>query len=409
MTAQTGSESLRDVAPPVLTLAQLDEDTHSVFRQYRKDHAVVLHESGGYFVLRFDDIDRLSKDPRVGPTGTSFAETLGVRSGAIFDLFTYGMVSAGGDVHRRRRTPFSKVLAPRTISEMRKSIRRTADDLIDEDYDRGEMDIFGKFASQLPARIIADLLGLPRQEIPQFTVLVYEVTKIFSFGLNLDELGKIEDALRQLGDYVNKAIEERRRRPLDDFLSAFLAAATGAGELSPQEMISQILLLIIGSADTTRVAIVMQVALLLQHREQWVDICDDPSLVPAAVTEAMRFEPSAAGTSRLALENIDVGGALIPAGRLIVLAMMSAMRDETVYSRPDKFDIHRADQPRLHPIFGYGAHRCIGEALARAELEESLSAIIARIPKIHLDVAPKIKGHYGVRRIDSAVRLFWKP
>ena len=407
--SETGSASPHSAALPVLTLKQLDGDPHGVFRQYRKDHAVVLHETGGYFVLRSADVDRLSKDPRVGPSGTSFPEALGVSSGAIFDLFTYSMITADGDVHRRRRAPFSKLFATRTINEMRKSIRRTADDLIGEWYGRGEMDFFGEFASEMPARMIADLLGLPRQDIPEFTLLVYEVTKIFSFGLKPDELGEIENAIRQLRDYVDKVLGERRRRPRDDFLSAFLAAATEAGELSPEEMLYQVMPLIIGSADTTRVAITMQLALLLQHREQWAAVCDDPSLVPAAVTEAMRFEPSAAGTARLARENIDVGGSVIPAGQLVVLSIMSAMRDETAYRSPDTFDIRRTDQPRLHPIFGFGAHRCIGEALARAELEESLSVITARIPQLHLDAAPKIKGHYGVRRIDAAMRVFWKP
>ena len=404
------SGSLHGAVLPVLTLKQLDEDPHGVFGQYRKDHAVVLQETGGYFVLRLADVDRLGKDdPRSGPSGTSFPLALGVSSGAIFDLFTYSMITAEGDVHRRRRAPFSRLFATRTINEMRQSIRQTANALIGQWYGRGEMDYFGQFASELPARMIADLLGLPRQDIPEFTLLVYEVTKIFSFGLNPDQIGKIENAARQLRDYVDKVLDERRRNPRDDFLSAFLAAAIEAGELSPEEMLYQIMPLIIGSADTTRVALTMQVALLLQHREQWAAVCDDPSLVPAAVTEAMRFEPSAAGTVRLARENIDVGGSVIPAGQLVVLSIMSAMRDANAYRRPDMFDIHRTDQQRMHPIFGFGAHRCIGEALARAELEESLRAITARIPHLQLDAAPKIRGHYGVRRIDAPMRVFWKP
>ena len=121
----TESGSLHAAALPVLNLKQLDKDPHSVFRRYRKEDGVVLHESGGYFVLRFADVDRLGKDPRVGPSGTSFPEALGVGSGAIFDLFTYGMITADGDVHRRRRASFSKLFAARTINEMHKSIRRT--------------------------------------------------------------------------------------------------------------------------------------------------------------------------------------------------------------------------------------------------------------------------------------------
>jgi cytochrome P450 len=179
--------------------------------------------------------------------------------------------------------------------------------------------------------------------------------------------------------------------------------------MSPQEILYQILPLIIGGTDTTRVALTMQFALLLQHREQWAAVCDDPSLVPAAVTEAMRFEPSGASTGRVTRENVDVDGTVITAGQLVTLSTMSAMRDETIYDRPDIFDIRRINQPRLHPIFGFGAHRCLGEALARAELEESLSAITARIPQLHLDTPPKIQGHMGVRRIDTAMRVFWKP
>ena len=395
---------------PVLTLKELDADPHGVFRTYRKDHPVVLHETAGYFILRSSDIDQLAKDPRVGPSGTSFPEALGISSGAIFDLFTYSMITADSDVHRRRRAPFSKLFAARAINDLRRSIRRTADDLIAEWYGRGEVDYFGEFAAPMPARIISDLLGLPREEIPEFTKVVYEVTKIFNFGLKPDEISGIETALGQLRDYVDKAIQERRRSPREDFLSAFLAAAKEAGELSPEEMIYQIVPLIFGGADTTRVALAMQLALLLQHRDQWHDVCRNSTLIPRAVAEAMRFEPSGAGTVRLAREDIPVDGSVvIPAGQLIVLSMMSAMRDETVYRHPDTFDVHRTDQPRLHPIFGFGAHRCIGEALARAELEESLSAITAKIPHLQLDEMPTIKGHYGVRRIDAEMRVHWKP
>jgi cytochrome P450 len=407
--AVTGPMGRHGASLPVLTLKELDADPHGVFRKYRKDHAVVLHETGGYFVLRSSDVDRLAKDPHVGPSGTSFPEALGISSGAIFDLFTFSMITADGDAHRRRRAPFSKLFAARAINDIRHSIRRTADDLIGEWYERGEVDYFAEFAAPMPARIISTLLGLPREEIPEFTKVVYEVTKIFSFGLKPEEIGEIETAVAQLRDYVDKAIQERRRNPREDFLSAFLAGAKEAGELSPEEMIYQIVPLIFGGADTTRVALAMQLALLLQYRDQWHDVCRNSTLIPRAVAEAMRYEPSGAGTARLAREDIPVDGSAIPAGQLIVLSMMSAMRDEKVYRDPDRFDIHRADQLRLHPIFGFGAHRCIGEALARAELEESLSAITAIIPHLHLDAMPQIKGHYGVRRIDAEMRVHWKP
>ncbi|WP_244443294.1 cytochrome P450 [Bradyrhizobium sp. Ai1a-2] len=359
-------------------------------------------------MLRFSDVDCVSKDPRLHAVGTVFAETQGFNSGTIFDAFDYGMLTADGDAHRRRRAPFSRLFAARAINEMRPSIRRAAEDLIEEWYGIGEVNFFDEFAAKMPARVIADLLGLPREDIPEFTLLVYVVTKAFFLGLGPDEVVEVEKAGQRLREYVDKVLDERRRRPRGDFLSAFLAAATEAGEMSPAEMLYQIFALIVGGTDTTRVAIAIQVALLLQHREQWEQVCRDPDLLSGAVAEAMRFEPSVGGTARVTSEDVDVGGTVIPAGQLVMLSTMSATRDEMAYDRPDVFDIHRTNQPRLHPIFGYGAHRCIGEAIARAELEESLGAIAARIPQLNLDVPPKISGHFGIRRAD-VMRVSWKP
>jgi cytochrome P450 family 103 len=392
---------------PVLKVEQLDADPHGIFRHYRMTHPVVAHELGGYIVLRHADVDRLIKDPRARATETAFPETLGVTTGALFDAFQYGMLTANGDVHHNRRSPFSRTFATRFIAELRPRIRRCAEELIDSWYADERVEFVERFAAQVPARVISELLGLPREDIPSFTKLVYGVTRFFSLSITQDEIPRSEAAGRQLQNYVEKVLDDRRRAPRDDFLSTFLTAADEAAKLSPLEVIFQIAQVIIGGTDTTRVAIAMQVALLLQHREQWEAVCRDPGLIPAAVAEAMRFEPSVASTSRITTENIEVGGAALPAGRLVLLSTMSSMRDERAYERPDVFDISRTNQPRLHPVFGGGAHRCLGEALARVELEESLAVLAARIPQLRLDKAPAIKGHTGIRRVDS-MRLSWR-
>ena len=132
--------------------------------------------------------------------------------------------------------------------------------------------------------------SLPRADIPSFTKLVYALTRFFSSSVVPDEIPESKAACEQLRVYVEKLLEDRRRAPVGDFLSDFLQKSDAAGELSPLEIIFQIVSLIIGGTDTTRVAIVMQLALLLQHREQWDAVCRDPSLIPGAVAEAMRFE-----------------------------------------------------------------------------------------------------------------------
>ena len=394
--------------PPTMTLAELEADAHGTFRRYRKNHSVVLHEAGGYFVLRFADVERLSKDPRISATETAFPRKLGLEQGAIFDVFDHSMLTANGDTHRHRRAPFTKLFAARAISEMRPHIRRTIEDVIDGFYDDGEMEFVGSFAAPIPARVIADLFGLPREDIPDFARDSYEVTQILSFGLSPERIADIDKAGERLRDYIDKILDERRRSPRNDFLSAYLAAATEAGEMSPEEILNQIFLLVAAAVDTTRMSIAAQTALLLQNRQQWTEVCRNPSLVPAAVAEALRVEPSGSAATRLASEDIEIDGTVIPAGELVTFSTMSAMRDERVYDHPDAFNIHRTDIPRLHPVFGYGVHRCIGEALTRVELEESLAALTARIPQMQMDVPPAIIGHYGVRRVGE-MRVSWKP
>jgi cytochrome P450 family 103 len=394
-------------ALPTLAIKELASDPHGVFRAYRMSHSLVKGESGGYFVLRFADVERLSRDPRCRARGTAFPESRGVREGVLFEMFEHGMLTATGEVHRRRRSPFSRAFAHRTISLLRSSIRREADELVDEWYGDGKTEFIEHFASQLPARIISDLLGFPREDIPAFTKLVYEVTRFFRFEGADDELPGIEAAARQLKRYVEDILDDRRRKPREDFLSTFLAAADAAGEMSPIEIIFQIVALIIGGTDTTRVAMVMQVGLLLQHPEQWTAVVRDPGLVPVAVAEAMRFEPSVASFSRVTSQDVEVDGVVLPEGASVTLSTMSAMRDETVYDHPDVFDIGRVRRLRIHPIFGSGAHRCLGEALALAELEESLAVLTQRIPQLRLDLAPEITGASGIRRV-NAMQVSWQ-
>jgi cytochrome P450 len=392
---------------PVLKIADLDADPHGMFRRYRAAYPFVRHEAGGYIALRHDDVERLGSDPRAAASGTAFPKLHGVTRGALFDFFDQGMLTANGAAHRRRRSPFSRSFAARTIADMRPQIRRASEELIDGWYADGQVEFVEQFASPLPARVIGDLLGLPRADIPSFTELVYEVTRFLSYSVSPEQIPKSEAAARQLCEYVEKTLDDRRRAPRDDFLSDFLAKAEAAGELSPLEIVMQIVQLIVGGSDTTRVATVMQVVLLLQHRVQWDAVCRDPALIPGAVTEALRFEPSGASFARVTIEDIELGGAILPAGQLIVCSTMSGARDEAAYKHPDVFDIRRTDQPRLHPAFGAGVHRCLGEALARAELEESLAALAARIPQLQLDQAPTIQGHAGVRRVD-AMQISWQ-
>ncbi len=392
--------------PHTLTTRALEADPHGVFRRYRPLTPVIAREEGGLIVLRVADVRQLMRDPRLRQAETEFAEMQGVEDGALLDLFRFGMVTSNGDAHRRRRSPFTRTFAAAVIAALRPAIRRAAESLIDEWEGEDGVDLVSRFAALLPARVISAMLGLPETDIPAFTRLVYSVSRILSFTFAPGQLAEIEEDARALFGYAEALLAERRRAPGDDVLSAVLADA--GGELSAVEIVVQVATLIVAGTDTTRVALASQVSLLLQHRAQWDAVRVDPALLRPAVAEALRFEPSVGSVGRVALQPVPLGETVIPAGAFLTLSTMSAMRDEAAHARPDEFDIHRTDVHRPHPVFGGGAHRCLGEALAWAELEEGLAVLAARLPRLRLAADPPcVQGHMGIRRI-GAMPVRWR-
>jgi len=388
---------------PLLSIAELDADPHGVFRHHRALMPFILHESGSYFVLRAKDVETLMRDdPRTRQSEVEYPVMLGITEGTLFDFFTEGMLTSNGVVHQRRRAPFTRTFAARLVSQLRPRIRAAAEELVDSWYSGGEIDLVADYSALIPARTIADVLGLRRDDIPHFTRLVYQLSRVLSFLFTPDEIPALQAAAWELLDYVEAVLADRRKAPRKDFLSAFLAEAELAGELSPLEIVVQIIQLIVGGTDTTRVAGAIQVALLLQHRDQWDAICRDPRLIPGAVAEALRYEPSVATVGRISLGDIPLEGGVLPAGKFLMLSTMSAMRDESVHVDPDRFNIRRSDRRRTHLVFGSGVHRCLGEALAVAELEEGLAVLAARLPQLRFSSGPpQLRGHSGIRRLEN--------
>ncbi len=317
------------------------------------------------------------------------------------------MLFANGAEHRRRRAPMSRAFAFRLIEEMRPRIRAVAGEIIERRMSERELDFLNDFAALIPARIIARILGIPATDVPRFTELVYGVSRSLSLSYAREEIRGMEDSARLLTEYVGELLSAQRTALHDDFLSSYSLTVAEAGDLSPAEIVSQVVSVIIAGSDTTRGAIAVQVALLLQHREQWDAVCADPALIPGAVSESLRYEPVVGSIPRFTLEDIELDGYRIPRNNILSLSTLSAMRDPSQYAEPDRFDISRTDHPRRHPIFGLGVHRCLGEVLARAELEESLAALTERLPRLELaGPPPALQGHGGIRRV-GGMRVRW--
>jgi len=164
---------------------------------------------------------------------------------------------------------------------------------------------------------------------------------------------------------------------------------------------------ILAASETTRSAMTIQTSLLLQHRDQWDAVCRDSNLIPGAVLESLRYEPAVASFPRVTLEDLPIDEYVVPRNKMLSLSMISAMRDPAIYADPDRFDIRRTDHPKRPIVFGAGAHRCLGESLATAELEEGLAVLAARLPGLQFaGDPPVVSGSGGIRKV-TPMRVRW--
>lgn len=294
----------------------------------------------------------------------------------------------------------SRAFAFKIMAALRPAIRRTAEDILDDLEHQGGMEILNDFSTRVPARIIASIIGLPKADVPKFTDIVFRFSPVLSGSWTANDVPQLEQAALQLKEYVKTAVAHQKHHDGDTFLGKYLADVEEAGDLNEQEALTQLMSLIIAGSDTTRSALVIQLAMLLGHRDQWDLLLQDRSHVQNATLECLRYEPAVGSVPRFTTEDIEIGGLILPANRPCLLMTMSALRDRSWYPDPDRFDITRAQQ-KWHPVFGGGAHRCLGEALAKVELEESLSALLERFPMMRPQGSfPRVSGYAGIRKVE---------
>lgn len=354
------------------------------------------------WILRHRLVEALVKHPCVRQFGVEIMALRGVTEGPLFDWWQRIVLTANGDHHVRLRMPLQRTFSFPLIARLRPRIRELARELIREINGRGEIDFLEEFASQLPVRGICDVLGVPREDIPLFKRRADKLGKAFGM-LPPEEAVEVDEAIVHLSSYVQGLVAERRKAPGDDFLSQLIATIDETNAYSEDELVAQILGLIFAGSDTTRTAIAVAVALLLQHQDQWALLKANPDLVRNTVDETMRFEPTVGHLPRVASEDFEIEGHRFVQDQILVMSISAAQRDPERYPDPDRFNIAREDLPRQSIGFGGGPHRCLGEALARSEIEEALMGLIEEIP--HLEPAGPLP-HFealatGIRKLTS--------
>jgi len=313
---------------------------------------------------------RLSVDrTRPGFPGTS------ARFRAVSDR-VLAVVGTDEPLHRVQRRMLIPDFTLRKAEALRPAIQKIVDERIDALLAQGPpADLVPTFALPVPSTVICALLGVPYDDHDFFE----ERTRQLLRG-TVEE--KVREARRQLREYLGGLIDHKRTGPPGDGVLDMFVHRMADGELDRDGAVDMALVLLVAGHETTANMISLGTFTLLNHPERLAELRADPALMPAAVEELMRMLSIVDGLLRLALEDIDVDGTTIKAGEGVIFATSLLNRDTTAYDDPDALDFHRPT--RHHVAFGFGIHQCLGQNLARAELEIALGTLFERLPGLRL-------------------------
>lgn len=359
------------------------EEQVSGFRALVKDRPVVRAElpdgSIAWLVTGYEAVRQMVVDPR-------FSRALAVAPGRPLqgtEMFAAGSIlGLDPPEHTRLRRLVASAFTARRVEAMRPRVASIVGDLVDGLLRQSQpADLIDGFSLPLPVQVICEMLGVPPDDVRQFHA--WSDAIVCDWQSDPDH---VMTALLDLYNYFAALIEIKRAQPSDDLMTALIAARDEADKLSEEELTTLGCALLIGGHETTANQINMSLLTLFEHPAELARLRADPSLIPAAVEEFMRYVRLGGGLppARMTTEEVRLGGVTIAAGEVVLPFFATANRDASVFSDPDQFDISRA--PANHLAFGAGVHHCLGAQLARLELQEAFRGLLSRVPGLRLAV-----------------------
>lgn len=335
-------------------------------------------------LTRYADVKEVLDDPRFtrSLTAPGAARIAADETGDVFNRPSSSTIPQSGDGHLRWRRTVAKWFTAKRMNALRPDIETMADRLIDDMLDRGgPADLKAALGFPLPVWVICTILGVPESDRDRFSYWSDAM-------LNLTRYGKqeIDAAHAEFDDYLAGHVAAKRVEPGDDLLSELITSPGVDGEAMSDEMlVATGRGLLVAGHETTANMIGKMVAMLLADRSRWEALLADRALVRTAVEEVLRFDANAGfGLPRFVPEDAEVNDHQLPAGTTLVCSMAAANRDDAAFAGADDMDLGRSPNPHL--AFGTGAHSCLGQALARTELQAVLDVLLRRLPDLDLAV-----------------------
>lgn len=309
------------------------------------------------------------------------------------------MLESDGEMHDRLRRFVFREFTPAFVARQRGMIEGFVDRLIEGLP--GEIDFIEDFAAHIPGHVIGRVLGVPDEDCPQLRVWSERVVSYFDINRTAEKKARAEQAVEEFHDYLLTLQAARRASPAADVMTSLLAAMD-AGNISQDELIATCMLILMAGHGSTIDVLGSGMHALLTHPDQMMRLRLDRGLIHTAMQEMFRFESPLPFFHRYVTEPCEIAGRRFDRGARIGVLYGAANRDPEAFDAPDRFDVAR--NPNRHLAFGGGAHFCLGNHLARLDMEVIFTRLLARFPNIELAETPEFKTGLSVRGV-KALRL----
>jgi cytochrome P450 len=358
-------------------------DPYALYERGRREFPVFEHVGLPFplvSVFRYADVQAVLREAALFSSDFAAGRNLPPEVQTLADQAPPSMIGMDPPDHTRLRSLVNKAFTPRIVRQLEPRLREVAHGLLDAALAQREVDLVQALTYPLPVTAIAEIIGVPAADRAQFKI--WSDQAVATLGTAFFAPPTLEQMQRQLAlreemqRYFVPLAEARRGEPQDDLLTGLVRVEHEGSKLDHGEMLAMLVLLLVAGNETTTTLIGNAVLALLDHPGELKRLRDDPALVPSAIDEVLRFESPVQFDPRRAARDTEIAGVPIAENTLVLNWLGSANRDESVFDRPDAFDIVRERNPHL--AFGYGAHHCLGHNLARLEASVALEVLLAR-------------------------------
>jgi pimeloyl-[acyl-carrier protein] synthase len=311
------------------------------------------------------------------------------------------MLFMDAPAHTRLRGLASMAFTPARVEALRSHIQEIVDNLMEPLVAAGRVDVIADLAAPLPAIVTAEMLGVPTSDRDRLKKWSEDFAEVLgNFQHNPDRASRTLKCVEEMNDYFREAIRRCRTQPRDGLVHSLITAEIDGDRLTEEEVIANCIVTMVGAQETTTNLIGNGVLSLLRNPDQLQDLRDNPTLIPSAVEELLRYESPSQHTTRLATADSELGGKRIRKGQAVIVVMGAGNRDPERFADPDRLNVGRRDN--RHLAFGWASHFCFGAALARIEGQIAFDAIVNRLPDLALESGALVwRENLGLRGLTS--------